>query len=93
MYVGNLSYDVKFGDLLQFMRGGGWSLSLSLLRSSVGFGFGSGSGVGFGLDVTLGAAFEKLPGWCDVLMILGGASERKGTARWIGCGSEKLHCV
>ena len=24
VYVGNLSYDVKYGDLIEFMRGGGW---------------------------------------------------------------------
>ncbi len=24
MYVGNLSYDVKYRDLIEFMRGGGW---------------------------------------------------------------------
>lgn len=24
VYVGNLSYDVKYRDLLEFMRGGGW---------------------------------------------------------------------
>ena len=24
MYVGNLSYDVKYRDMIEFMRGGGW---------------------------------------------------------------------
>ncbi len=24
MYVGNLSYEVKYRDLIEFMRGGGW---------------------------------------------------------------------
>lgn len=24
VYVGNLSYDVKYRDLMEFMRGGGW---------------------------------------------------------------------
>jgi hypothetical protein len=24
VYVGNLSYDVKYRDLIEFMRGGGW---------------------------------------------------------------------
>jgi hypothetical protein len=32
VYVGNLSYDVKYGDLMEFMRGGGWMMD---------FGFGS----------------------------------------------------
>ncbi|KAG9103278.1 hypothetical protein FRC06_011515 [Ceratobasidium sp. 370] len=26
VYVGNLSYDVKYGDLMEFMRGGGWMM-------------------------------------------------------------------
>jgi hypothetical protein len=33
VYVGNLSYDVKFRDLMEFMRGGGWG-NLSLVFSS-----------------------------------------------------------
>jgi hypothetical protein len=24
VYVGNLSYDVKYRDMIEFMRGGGW---------------------------------------------------------------------
>jgi len=24
VYVGNLSYDVRYRDLMEFMRGGGW---------------------------------------------------------------------
>ena len=24
VYVGNLSYDIKYRDLMDFMRGGGW---------------------------------------------------------------------
>ncbi len=27
VYVGNLSYDVKYRDLMEFMRGGGWGIS------------------------------------------------------------------
>ena len=27
VYVGNLSYDVKYRDLMEFMRGGGWGTS------------------------------------------------------------------
>lgn len=27
VYVGNLSYDVKYRDLMEFMRGGGWGKS------------------------------------------------------------------
>ena len=30
VYVGNLSYDVKYRDLMEFMRGGGWG-NLSLV--------------------------------------------------------------
>lgn len=31
VYVGNLSYDVKYGDLIEFMRGGGfWRIQLNL---------------------------------------------------------------
>lgn len=33
VYVGNLSYDVKFRDLMEFMRGGGWG-NLSSVFSS-----------------------------------------------------------
>jgi hypothetical protein len=35
VYVGNLSYDVKYRDLMEFMRGGGWGnilLVLDILR-------------------------------------------------------------
>jgi len=32
VYVGNLSYDVKYGDLMEFMRGGGWSDGLFNFR-------------------------------------------------------------
>ena len=28
VYVGNLSYDVKYRDLMEFMRGGGWGNNL-----------------------------------------------------------------
>jgi hypothetical protein len=31
VYVGNLSYDVKYRDLMEFMRGGGWGISAFLL--------------------------------------------------------------
>ena len=31
MYVGNLSYDVKYRDLIEFMRGGGWGRFSGLL--------------------------------------------------------------
>lgn len=27
VYVGNLSYDVRYRDLIEFMRGGGWGIS------------------------------------------------------------------
>jgi hypothetical protein len=29
VYVGNLSYDVKYRDMIEFMRGGGWGRSSS----------------------------------------------------------------
>jgi hypothetical protein len=32
IYVGNLSYDVKYRDLLEFMRGGGWTDGFRLLE-------------------------------------------------------------
>ena len=33
VYVGNLSYDVKYRDLMEFMRGGGWGTSpISVFR-------------------------------------------------------------
>ena len=41
VYVGNLSYDVKYRDLMEFMRGGGWGILLAS-ASSLGrprFGF------------------------------------------------------
>lgn len=37
VYVGNLSYEVKYRDLMEFMRGGGWGIFF-------GFGLGFGSG-------------------------------------------------
>ena len=30
VYVGNLSYDVRYRDLMEFMRGGGFGLGLKL---------------------------------------------------------------
>ena len=34
VYVGNLSYDVKYRDLMEFMRGGGWgNLRLDIFSS------------------------------------------------------------
>ena len=35
VYVGNLSYDVKYRDLMEFMRGGGWG-NFSLFAISLG---------------------------------------------------------
>ena len=32
VYVGNLSYDVKYRDLMEFMRGGGWGNLISLCK-------------------------------------------------------------
>ena len=37
VYVGNLSYDVRYRDLMEFMRGGG--LAKSICRVVVVFGF------------------------------------------------------
>ncbi|KAF8609324.1 hypothetical protein BDV93DRAFT_140412 [Ceratobasidium sp. AG-I] len=42
VYVGNLSYDVKYGDLMEFMRGGGWMMDFGL-----GLVFGGGFSWGF----------------------------------------------
>jgi hypothetical protein len=33
VYVGNLSYDVKYRDLMEFMRGGGWGNLRLVFRS------------------------------------------------------------
>jgi hypothetical protein len=42
VYVGNLSYDVKYRDLMEFMRGGGWgNLKLVLLLFLRGVGSGA----------------------------------------------------
>lgn len=41
VYVGNLSYDVKYRDLMEFMRGGGWGNLRLVLHTCV-----EGSGVG-----------------------------------------------
>lgn len=39
VYVGNLSYDVKYRDLMEFMRGGGWgNLSLVFVKFFKGGG-------------------------------------------------------
>lgn len=35
VYVGNLSYDVKYRDLMEFMRGGGWGNLRSVFRKIV----------------------------------------------------------
>jgi hypothetical protein len=34
VYVGNLSYDVRYKDLIEFMRGGGWGIIFSLFSVS-----------------------------------------------------------
>lgn len=41
VYVGNLSYDVKYRDLMEFMRGGGWG-NLRLVFRSLWCGRGVG---------------------------------------------------
>ena len=38
VYVGNLSYDVKYRDLLEFMRGGGWKMDIAWIFSRLLFG-------------------------------------------------------
>lgn len=38
VYVGNLSYDVKYRDLMEFMRGGGWGNLRLDVFSSLGKG-------------------------------------------------------
>jgi hypothetical protein len=42
VYVGNLSYDVKYRDLMEFMRGGGWG-NLRLVFRSLWCGRGEGA--------------------------------------------------
>ena len=43
VYVGNLSYDVKYRDLMEFMRGGGWgNLRLDVFSSRGKGGIGLG---------------------------------------------------
>jgi hypothetical protein len=37
VYVGNLSYDVKYRDLIEFMRGGGFAFGFSFFFSRKGF--------------------------------------------------------
>ena len=51
VYVGNLSYDVKFRDLMEFMRGGGWGNLRLVLRYSYGL---DGRDVGFSREWVLG---------------------------------------
>ena len=55
MYVGNLSYDVKYRDLIEFMRGGGWgrfsSWSHLVFFGCGGCGGGSSSGGGGSSEV------------------------------------------
>ena len=41
VYVGNLSYDVKYRDLMEFMRGGGWG-NIRLVFQSLWCGRGVG---------------------------------------------------
>jgi hypothetical protein len=41
VYVGNLSYDVRYRDLMEFMRGGGWGNLRSVFRN-IFFGAGNG---------------------------------------------------
>lgn len=50
VYVGNLSYDVKYGDLMEFMRGGGWMMD---------FGLGLVFGGGFFMGCFWGGRREK----------------------------------
>ena len=45
VYVGNLSYDVKYRDLVEFMRGGGWGTQL--LEFSLSLGREGGRSFGF----------------------------------------------
>lgn len=51
VYVGNLAYDVKYGDLIEFMKPGGWKRFSRLLlwfRSRFGVGLVLGSVCGDG---------------------------------------------
>lgn len=46
VYVGNLSYDVKYRDLMEFMRGGGWG-NFSLLHHIMLWSRSWGTGWGY----------------------------------------------
>lgn len=77
VYVGNLSYDVKYRDLIEFMRGGGWGkFQISFIfrcgLAWLGSGKWRGPGRGRGQCVheretvrtrgeSCGRAFELLP--------------------------------
>jgi hypothetical protein len=51
VYVGNLSYEVKYRDLIEFMRGGGWGrFSSWSLLAFYGCGGRGGSSGGGGFD-------------------------------------------
>lgn len=47
VYVGNLSYDVRYRDLMEFMRGGGWGISW-IIFSTFSLGLGDGWLLAFG---------------------------------------------
>ena len=51
VYVGNLSYDVRYRDLMEFMRGGGLGASSALHILSGCLDYGRfGLGLGFGIS-------------------------------------------
>lgn len=49
VYVGNLAYDVKYGDLVEFMKPGGWKRFSCLIWSWFG---------GLGLEMVVAATLD-----------------------------------
>ena len=82
VYVGNLSYDVKYRDLMEFMRGGGWG------ASNCCCGFGSGSGIGYG-EALAGGEFGCADDEVQSLVVLRGDFWPKSTADLRVCGGLK----
>lgn len=58
VYVGNLSYDVKYRDLMEFMRGGGWGNNLRL-TCCFSIAFSSGVGLELGRGSVSDVDFES----------------------------------
>lgn len=64
VYVGNLAYDVKYGDLIEFMKPGGWKRFSCLIWSWLWFG-GLGMEVASACLWSRGRAFVRSPWWAS----------------------------